>query len=228
MIARARQPSRRSSAALLGTGATEAAASPPVPESGDDPHAETAAGGHDGASGGGHEGDAVASRLFHERYPTLVQMARLLVDDTETAEEVVQEAFVRLYGSWRRLRDPARVDAYLRSTVWNLARDRLRRRRTVRRYEAVTARGPDAMLGSTAPLGPADALIDRERREQLAAALDRLPARQRECVLLRYWGDLSEREIAATLGISNGSVKSHVHRALSRLTDELRERREAP
>lgn len=76
----------------------------------------------------GLDADAVASRLFRERYGRLVQTARLLVDDTETAEEVVQEAFVQLYSSWRRLRDPARAEAYLRSTVWNLARDRLRRR----------------------------------------------------------------------------------------------------
>ena len=174
------------------------------------------------------DADAVASRLFRERYGSLVQMARLLVDDKESAEEVVQEAFVLLYGSWRRLRDPGRAEAYLRSSVWNLARDRLRRRRTVRRYEAVAARGPDVTgtLRGSIPESPADAVVEDERRRLLAAALDRLPARQRDCLLLRYWGDLSEREIAQTLGISPGSVKSHVHRAMARLTTELSDRNE--
>jgi RNA polymerase sigma-70 factor (sigma-E family) len=178
------------------------------------------------------DADVVASQLFRDRYGTLVQMARLLVDDTESAEEVVQEAFVRLYGSWRRLRDPGRAEAYVRSAVRNLARDQLRRRRTVRRYRAATATatGPDAAGGvaGAPPAGPADALIDAERRRQLAFAVDRLPGRQRECVLLRYWADLSEREIAATLGISPGSVKRHVHRAVTRLEAELRDRRSAP
>ena len=174
-------------------------------------------------SGEGPDADAVASQLFRERYGRLVQTARLLVDDTETAEEVVQEAFVRLYSSWRRLRDPDRAEAYLRSTVWNLARDRLRHRRTIRHHQAVTARGPDVTgtLRAREPAGPADAVVDHERRQQLVAALDRLPARQRDCLLLRYWSDLSERDIAETLGIGTGSVKRHVHRALRRLSDEL-------
>jgi RNA polymerase sigma-70 factor (sigma-E family) len=208
--------------AIRATGALEAtverARSEPVKSA---PPAATAAAGVD-------EADAVASRLFRERYGSLVQMARLLVDDKESAEEVVQEAFVRLYGSWRRLRDPARAEAYLRSSVWNLARDRLRRRRTVRRYEAVAARGPDVTgtLRGRTPASPADAVVDDERRRLLGAALDRLPARQRDCLLLRYWGDLSEREIAETLGISPGSVKSHTHRAITRLTAELRDRNE--
>lgn len=191
------------------------------------PEVETDA---DADGDGRGDADAVASRLFRDRYGTLVQMARLLVDDTESAEEVVQEAFVRLYGSWRRLRDPARAEAYLRSTVWNLARDRLRRRRTVRHHGAVTARGPDVTgrLTGTSPLGPADAVVDEERRRLLALAVDRLPGRQRECVLLRYWADLSERQIATTLGISAGSVKRHLHRAITRLEAELRDRRGAP
>lgn len=161
--------------------------------------------------------DAVAVSLFEERYPALVQMARLLVDDTEAAEEVVQEAFVRLYGGWTRLRDPGRAHAYLRSTVWNLARDRLRRRRTARRHQAVQA-------GVVAPPpipGPADALVDDERRQAVAAAIDRLPRRQRECVLLRYWSDLSDQEIAGTLGIGAGSVKRHLHRARATLAAVL-------
>jgi RNA polymerase sigma-70 factor (sigma-E family) len=204
------QPSRPPSATLLGPGAPEPTTTPPPPMAAAPP--ESAA----------DDRDAVASSLFRDRYPTLVQMARLLVDDLETAEEVVQDAFVRLYGSWRRLRDPSRAEDYLRSTVWNMARDRLRRRRTVRRYEAVTARGPDAGgVGIAAPAGPAEAVVAEERRHQLVVALDRLPTRQRECLLLRFWGDLSEREIASTLGISAGSVKRHVHRALTRLTAEL-------
>jgi RNA polymerase sigma factor (sigma-70 family) len=176
------------------------------------------------------DADAVASRLFHESYGKLVQMARLLVDDIESAEEVVQEAFVRFYASWSRLRDPARAEAYVRSAVWNLARDRLRRRRTVRRYRSVTARSPDVTgrLAGTPPTGPADAVVDEELRRLLALAVDNLPGRQRECVLLRYWADLPEREVAATLRIGAGSVKRHLHRAVTRLEAELRDWRSPP
>jgi RNA polymerase sigma-70 factor (sigma-E family) len=220
MTFRARPPDRRPPATLLGSGAPSVTADAPP---GDDPSdVGDPSGSRDRNEPGGV--DAIASRLFRDRYATLVQMARLLVDDLDTAEEVVQEAFVRLYGSWRRLRDPARAEDYLRSTVWNLARDRLRRRRHVRHYQAVSARGPDAgRMGIPVPAGPADAVVAEERRQQLVTALDRLPTRQRECMLLRYWGDLSEREIASTLGISTGSVKSHVHRALNRLTADLGE-----
>jgi RNA polymerase sigma-70 factor (sigma-E family) len=174
------------------------------------------------ASLGGDEADAAAdvdmgaSWLFRTRYAALVQVAKLLVDDTGTAEEVVQEAFVRLYSGWRRLRDPGRADAYLRSTVWNLARDRLRRRRTVRRHEA----GAIRIVAAHNP-GPAEILLEDERRRAVSEALDRLPGRQRECLVLRYWADLSDREVASTLGISTGSVKRHVHRAMARLAAEL-------
>ena len=164
--------------------------------------------------------DQVAAQLFRTRYADLVGLARLLVDDTDTAEEVVQEAFVRLYASWPRLRDRHRAEAYLRSSVWNLARDRLRRRRTVRWHES-TARAEGDRLGTRPVTGPADSLLGDERRRTVAAALDRLPRRQRECLVLRYWQDLSERDIAATLGISAGSVKRHVHRAMTKLADQL-------
>jgi RNA polymerase sigma-70 factor (sigma-E family) len=167
----------------------------------------------------GGAADRVADRLFRERYGELVRMARLLVDDTETAEEVVQEAFVRLYGGWRRLRDPERAEAYLRSSVWNLARDSLRRRRTRRAHDARRPEPPPDAAG------PADTVVHDAHRSrveaELAAALDRLPARQRECVLLRYWGELPEKDVAATLGIGTGSVKRHVHRALARLATDL-------
>jgi RNA polymerase sigma-70 factor (sigma-E family) len=163
------------------------------------------------APGQGAPVDAVVVSLFEERYPALVQTARLLVDDTEAAEEVVQEAFVRLYSAWP-LRDPARAHAYLRSTVWNLARDRLRRRRTSRRHQAAGAGATE----QPAP-GPADTVVAVERRRAVSVALDRLPRRQRECVLLRYWSDLSDQEIAETLGIGAGSVKRHLHRARATL-----------
>lgn len=155
--------------------------------------------------------DDVVAGLHRAHYGRLVGLARLLVDTPAEAEEVVQEAFVRLVASWRRLDDPDRALAYLRSTVLNLARSRLRRRAVARRWLAAQRPG-DAAAD--------DGRSDGERAAVLAA-LDTLPRRQRECIALRYYDDLSEREIAAALGITEGSVKTHTHRAMAALAGRL-------
>jgi RNA polymerase sigma-70 factor (sigma-E family) len=141
--------------------------------------------------------------LFDSDYARLVGLARTLVDDE--APEVVQEAFARLYASWTKLRDPDKAAAYLRSTVLNLARGRLRRRRRERQQ-------PSGREGSV-ELSPIDAGV--------MAVVRQLPNRQRDCVLLRFYLDLSEADIAATLGVSAGSVKTHLHRALASLAPQL-------
>lgn len=161
--------------------------------------------------------DAALHELFEGHYRSLLRLAALLVDDRETAEDVVQDAFVKLHRAWGRIQDPDAAPAYLRSVVLNTARSRLRRRLVAARHRN------DAPPGIA---GAADegALLREDQREVLDA-LATLPRRQRECLVLRYYLDLSESEIAATLGISNGSVKAYASRgldALATLLEDLR------
>jgi RNA polymerase sigma-70 factor (sigma-E family) len=150
--------------------------------------------------------------LYVEHYTSLVRMACLLLDRKEAAEEVVQEAFVRLDRSWHRVQDPSALPAYLRSTVMNLARSRLRRRLVARNYPPNPS--PDAPAAD-------EAVVVREEQQQVIEALRSLPDRQRECLVLRYYQDLPEAEIASTLGISSGSVKTHIHRGMVALSRQL-------
>lgn len=150
--------------------------------------------------------------LYVEHYVGLVRLAALVLGSRESAEEVVQDAFVKLDGSWDRVEDPARRAAYLRSIVMNLARSRLRRRLVARRHRP--APEPD---GSAAD----DAVLLRDDRRQVIEALQSLPARQRQCLVLRYYAELDEGEIAETLGISRGTVKSSTHRAMRTLERRL-------
>lgn len=153
--------------------------------------------------------------VYREHYRSLVRLGSLLIDDVGTCEELVQDAFVKV---WRRgpvLRDPDRLPAYLRSAVLNGARSHLRRSVVARRHlQAV----PDP---SDEP-GPSPFTGEEAR---VLAALRSLPDRQREVLALRYYLDLSEAEIATTLGISAGSVKTHAHRGLATLADRLEDLR---
>jgi RNA polymerase sigma-70 factor (sigma-E family) len=146
--------------------------------------------------------------LYRDHRMRMVRLAVLLVDDPSTAEDVVQEAFTGLHRHWAGLRDEAAAVAYLRTAVVNGSRSVLRRRRTARKY--VLPHQPDS--GSA----EGEALLNAEHRAVLAA-LDELAPRQREVVVLRYWSELSEAEIADALGISRGSVKSTASRALDAL-----------
>lgn len=144
-----------------------------------------------------------------QRLP-MIRLATLLVDDIGTAEDVVQDAFIGLTRVAPRLQDMSHASAYLRTSVVNGARSALRRRRTVRGFLS-RASEPD-------PAPPADrSVVDAETRSELMVALGSLPTRMREVLVLRYWSDLSEREIATTLGVSEGTVKSTASRALDRL-----------
>ena len=154
----------------------------------------------------------VVESMYRTHYWSLVGLVRLLVDDKTEAEDIVQEGLAKLYASFRRLNDEERALPYLRSIVLNHARDRLRRRRTVRASEHLL----DAPDCATPP-----SQLSRPDRDRVVAAIRTLPRRQMECVALRYYNDCSEREIAATLGISAGSVKKHLHRAQTSLTNEL-------
>lgn len=147
---------------------------------------------------------------FRRDYTTLVRLATLLVD-RNVAEELVQDAFVRTHGRLSRI-TPGKVTVYLRSAVINGARSHLRRRMVARKY--LPSPDPPAIAAEV------DGVAAAQRTEMLGA-LNRLPNRQREVLLLRYYLDLSETEIAETLGISTGSVKQHAHRGLATLSTSL-------
>jgi RNA polymerase sigma-70 factor (sigma-E family) len=148
------------------------------------------------------DADSAVAALFQSHRLAMVRLALLLVDDVETSEDVVQEAFAALHRRWPALADRDAAIGYLRSCVLNGSRSVLRRRRTVRRNPypeaaTLTVEGADGRV-----------LLAEEHREVIAA-LQRLPRRQREVIVLRYWSELSEAEVAATLGISLGAVKSN-------------------
>lgn len=151
------------------------------------------------------DADIGVERLFREQRLPMIRLALLLVDDRETAEDVVQDAFAALHRRWHALDAPAAAVGYLRTCVVNGSRSVLRRRRTVRAHP-----WPEA-AGWTSDDADSGVLLAEEHREVLTA-LRELPARQREVIVLRYWAELPEAEIAAALGISVGAVKSSASR----------------
>jgi RNA polymerase sigma-70 factor (sigma-E family) len=155
--------------------------------------------------------------LYHEHYRSLVQLASLLLDDVATCEEVVQDAFVAVH---RRGLDGVaddRAPAYLRSAVLNAARSQMRRRQVRDRLRPVP-------MADAVPSPEAGAELE-DRRRAVLAALRSLPDRQRDVLVLRYWLELSEAEIAATLGIAHGTVKTHARRGLDALAARLQDLR---
>lgn len=152
--------------------------------------------------------DAALRAAFLRHHADLVRLARLLLDDQGSAEEVVQEAFLRLRQAWPRLRDSAAAGAYLRTTVVNLSRSTLRRRLMQLRHSLLpTLDAPSAE----------DQVVRAERHEAVRTALRSLPRRQREAIVLRYYADLSEPEIAQAMKLSLGAVKAHLRRGKSTL-----------
>ena len=151
------------------------------------------------------------SLLFRTHHRRLVGLAALLVDDRETAEDLVQEAFARLYRRWWQLRDPQAAVAYLNRAVINAGRDELRHgrrvsanlRRMIPRSEALASAEQD--------------VLQHDEADRLWKAITRLPLRQRQVLVLRYYLDQSETEIADTLEVSRGSVKRHASRGLAAL-----------
>jgi RNA polymerase sigma-70 factor (sigma-E family) len=160
--------------------------------------------------------DALVERLYHAEAPRLVQMARWFVDDTTAAEDLVQEAFIRLSHNGHRIREQDRAAAYLRSIVINLARDHNRRGLVSLRH-----RPPAHQDERSAE----DHAARREDIAEVVAALRDLPRRQRDCVVLRYYLDLPVDDIAETLGVSRNSVKTHLSRGLKNLSAQLGELR---
>jgi RNA polymerase sigma-70 factor (sigma-E family) len=155
---------------------------------------------------------SAVTELFEAHYVSLVRMARLLVDDRETAEDVVMDAFTSLYRRWTAVRDPDEAHRYVRSSVLNGARSQLRRRRRRRHHETES---PDHEATRD---GFETNEADRSTVTQL---LRTLPYRQRQVLVLRYFVDLTEAQIAYELGVSPGSVKTHASRGLAALARAL-------
>src|SRR5215471_14461203 len=158
------------------------------------------------------DADRAVTALYSSHYRSLVRLAALLVRDVATAEEVVQDSFVAMHGGWRRLRDSDKALSYLRQSVVNRSRSVLRHRVVVDRNAPKPA--PDM------PSAEHGAIVLLER-SAVVSALRTLPPRQREALVLRYYGDMSEAQIASVMGISRGAVKSHTARAMSALRSVL-------
>lgn len=150
--------------------------------------------------------------LYRHHRMRLVRLAILLVDDPATAEDVVQEAFTGLYRNWSGLRDAAAAVGYLRTAVVNGSRSVLRRRKTAREY--TPPHNPNARSAESLAMLTAE-------HQAVVNALGQLPPRQREVLVLRYYGGLSEAEIAEATGISRGTVKSTASRALDALQKSM-------
>jgi RNA polymerase sigma-70 factor (sigma-E family) len=147
--------------------------------------------------------------LFAAQYPRMVRLAALLGADDP--EDVAQEAFVRLDQRIDRLPHDLNAAAYVRTTVVNLTRSRHRHLRVVRRFVADTPHVESAEVLA----------VLSEDKQRVIKALSQLSDRRRQVVVLRYWLDLSEAEIAETLGIRPGTVKSTSSAALAALADVL-------
>ena len=146
--------------------------------------------------------------MYQTHYPALVRSAALLVGDVATAEDVVQDSFIAMHRAWRRLRDTSKALPYLRRSVINNSRSVLRHRAVAGRYPPL----PAADLPSAE-----ESALAVVQRSSVLGALSALPAKQREVVVLRYYADLSEAQIAAAMGISRGAVKVHTARAVASL-----------
>jgi RNA polymerase sigma-70 factor (sigma-E family) len=158
------------------------------------------------------DADTAISVLYSAHWNQLVRLATLLTRDVSVAEEIVQDAFVAFHRRWDSIADPGASHAYLRASVVNGARSALRHRSVEERY-----RQP----GPPAPAGPEELAVRSDMDARVLAALHTLPRRQREVLVLRYYGDLSEADIAAALRLSRGAVKSHAHRGLISLKAAL-------
>lgn len=156
--------------------------------------------------------DSFVEAMYHEHAPGLVRMVRLFVDDRNAAEDLVQEAFIRLARSAHKIADHRKAGAYLRSIVLNLARDHNRRGLVSLRHR-LPLDDRDASVE--------DELVLAEEHRHVVEALRALPARQRDCLILRYYDEFGIDEIADTLGISRNSVKTHLTRGIRALEGTL-------
>jgi len=165
-------------------------------------------------------GRAAVTLLYQQHALGLIRLAHVMLGDRAAAEDVVQDAFCNLYRRWGKLRDPDKALAYARSSVLNGCRTVLRHGRD-RRLGLPGL--PEASAGEVASAEAA--VLSQEERAAIVTAVRGLPARQREVLVLRYYLDLPEKQIAADLGIGPSTVRSTVHRALAALGRALEESR---
>lgn len=158
------------------------------------------------------DADRLLVELFEREGRSLVRLARLFVDDRNAAEDLVQEAFIRLARSASRIQDERKAPAYLRSIVLNLARDHNRRGLVSLRHRLPLEEERAQEV---------DELVLRDDQRQVLDALRDLPHRQRDCLVLRYYQELGIDEIADTLAISRNSVKTHLQRGLAAMETRL-------
>jgi len=154
------------------------------------------------------DAELAIATMYSTEYRSLVRISVVLVGDVGTAEEVVQECFIAMYAAWRRLKNVDKAVNYLRRSVVNRSRSVLRRRIVAEKH--VPKHEPDM------PSAEQGAITQLERTAVIAA-LRSLPVRQREAIMLRYYLDLSEEEVASAMRISRGAVKSHTARAKAAL-----------
>ncbi len=164
--------------------------------------------------------DHAVTQMYAAHYTSLVRLAGLLVRHSGEAEEIVQDAFVAMHGRWRQLREPDKALAYLRRSVVNGAR-------STQRHHVVSDKHLSKHVDDVRRHAPSaeQQTLTAETRQEVLAALHRLPQRQREVLVLRYYSDLAEADIADALGISRGAVKSHASRGISALRATLEDSR---
>ena len=158
------------------------------------------------------DADRAVTEMYSTHYRSLVRLASLLIRDVATAEEVVQDSFAAMHSRWRRLCDSDKALSYLRKSVVNRSRSVLRHRVVAERNAPEPpADMPNAEHGASVLL----------ERSAVVAALCALPPRQREALVLFYYGDMCEAQIAVVMGISHGSVKTRTASALGALRSIL-------
>ncbi|MFG2330102.1 SigE family RNA polymerase sigma factor [Streptomyces sp. NPDC048604] len=188
---------------------------PPPREGADDAMAAGTTGTTGTAGAAGSVTDAAAgttvdhlTETYRAHYRSLLGLAALLLDDTAACEDVVQEAFIRVHSARSRVRDPEKTLAYLRQTVVNLSRSALRRR--ILGLKLLSKPMPDMASAE-------EGAYDQLERDALIKAMRGLQRRQREVLVMRYFADMTEAQVAETLGISLGSVKAYGSRGIAAL-----------
>jgi RNA polymerase sigma-70 factor (sigma-E family) len=161
-----------------------------------------------------NERDREISALFDRHYGPMCRLAYVILGDAGLAEEIVMEALIKTFSGWSRIRDVARADAYLRRAVVNLCRSKIRRKTIEARVNAVSFRRAERAAPDWDP-------DQHETTRIVWAAVRKLPERQRACVVLRYYEDMAEAQIADVLGCSVGTVKSQLSKARSKLEDSI-------
>jgi len=161
---------------------------------------------------------SAVTALYHANALGLVRLAYIMIGDQGTAEDIVQDAFCGLYRRWAHLDDPGKALAYVRSSVLNGCRSARRRRQPELTSEVALV----TLDQSPAQADGEAAAISEEERIAVIAALRRLPRRQREVVVLRFYLDMSEAQIATEMGIAQSTVRSSAHRAIASLGRILR------